>query len=181
MTAVGYVASRLFLGLAALSSAAWAFLLLVNPDNSVLLNNMANRVMSGDGFRQQPLFESTSLLTAAEERAVCDPLELRGAAIIRIRLFEDAMSASDTRLADERLKLLRSSVDQALSCVPTEGFLWFIRYWSAINAGSPAADHFDELRMSYVLSPYEGWIALRRTVCSRHLRGVTRRSPGNGA
>jgi hypothetical protein len=162
MTALGHVMLRLFLGLAALSSMAWALFLLVNSNNAVELNNIANRIMSGDGFRQKPLSESERLLATAEERAICNPLELRGAAIIRLRLFEDAMSASDTRLADERLKSLRSSVDQGLTCVPTEGFLWFIRYWSALNAGSPAADHFEELRMSYVLSPYEGWVALRR-------------------
>jgi hypothetical protein len=54
-------------------------------------------------------------------------------------------------------------VDLALGCVPTEGFLWFIRYWSAINAGSPASEHFEELRMSYLLAPFEGWIAFRRS------------------
>jgi hypothetical protein len=158
----GFV-SKLFLSLAVLSSAGWAFFLLLNSDHAVELNNIANRIMSGDGFREKQLSQSIPLLETAEERAICNPLELRGAAIIRLRLFDDAMSASDTRLADQRLKLLRSSVDQALGCVPTEGFLWFIRYWSAVNAGSPATDHFEELRISYVLSPYEGWIALRRS------------------
>jgi hypothetical protein len=163
MTALSHVISRLFLGLVALPSMAWALFILVNSNNAVELNNIANRIMSGDGFRQKPLTESERFLATAEERAICNPLELRGAAIIRLRLFEDAMSASDTRLADQRLKLLRSLVDQALGCVPTEGFLWFIRYWSAVNAGSSAADHFEELRMSYVLAPFEGWIALRRS------------------
>jgi hypothetical protein len=119
--------------------------------------------MEGDGFQQKPLPASEKQLATSEGRAVCNPVEIRGVAIIRLRQYEDAVSASDTGSADQRLKSLRLSVDRALGCVPTEGFLWFIRYWSAINNGSPASDHFEELRMSYVLAPFEGWIALRRS------------------
>jgi hypothetical protein len=151
------------LGLTALSSASWAAIVLSNPDNAVLLDNVANRIMSGDGFQQNPIPGSDQLLATAEKRAFCDPLEIRGAAILRLRLFEDAVNDSDTALADKRLTSLRSSVDLALGCVPTEGFLWFIRYWSAIHAGSPAGDHIEELRMSYVLAPLEGWISLLRS------------------
>lgn len=162
MTPLKYIIARLFLGVLAFSSASWAVIFLANSDHSVKLNDVANHIMSGDGFQQQPLPTSDQFLATAESRVVCNPLEMRGAAIIRLRLFEDAMNASDTRLADQRLKSLRTSVDLALGCVPTEGFLWFVRYWAAVNAGGPAADHFEELRMSYLLSPFEGWIALRR-------------------
>src|ERR1700733_10942791 len=155
--------ARLFLGLATVSSAGWAIFFLSHPDYSIQLDTTANRIMSGNGFQQKPLSGSDQFLAAAETRELCNPVEMRGAAIIRLRLVEDAINASDTQLADQRLKSLRSSVDLALGCVPTEGFLWFIRYWSAINAGSPAGEHFEELRMSYLLAPFEGWIAFRRS------------------
>jgi hypothetical protein len=64
-------------------------------------------------------------------------------------LFEVATDASDTRLADRRLKSLRSSVNGALGFAPTDGFLWFIAYWSAINQGDAVSDHLEELRRSY--------------------------------
>ena len=163
MTTARNVIARLFLGLAALSSAAWAVAVLSHPDASVQLDDIANRIMSGDAFQRNPIPASDQLLAAAEGRAFCNPLEMRGAAIIRLRLVEDAINASETQLSDQRLKSLQSSVDRALGCVPTEGFLWFIRYWSALHAGAAASDHFDELRMSYRLAPYEGWIALRRS------------------
>jgi len=155
--------ARLFLVLAALASAGWAVFFLSKSDNSIQLDNLANRIMSGDGFRQNPLLGSDQLLAAAENRALCNPLEMRGAAIVRLRLVEDAINASDTHLADQRLASLRASVDRALGCVPTEGFLWFIRYWSATHAGDSASDHFQELRMSYIMAPFEGWVALRRS------------------
>ena len=72
-----------------------------------------------------------------------------------------AVDSLDARLANGRLSSLRSSVRKALSCVPTDGLLWFIEYWSAINQGGQVSEHLDELRMSYRLAPYEGWIALR--------------------
>jgi len=163
MAALRSVIARLFLLLAALSAAGWAAVVLAHPDASVQLDDIANRIMSGDAFQRNAFPASNQLLAAAENRAFCSPLEMRGAAIIRLRLYEDAVNTSDTRLADQRLIALRSSVDRALGCVPTEGFLWFIRYWSALHAGDTASEHFDELRMSYRLAPYEGWIALRRS------------------
>lgn len=155
--------ARLAVGLAALLPAAWAITILSSPRHSIELNDIANRIMSGDAFRLAPLSGFEKLLTAADDRAVCSPLEMRGAAIIRLRQFEDAVNASDTHLADQSLASLRSSIDRALGCVPTEGFLWFVRYWSAVHAGAAASDHIEELRMSYLLAPYEAWIALRRS------------------
>lgn len=163
MTSLGHILARLSLGLMSSLPALWAVYFLSNADDAVRLDNIANRIMSGDGFQQRPLTDSAPLLASAESRALCNPREMRGAAIIRLRLFEEAINASDTQLADQRLNSLRTSVDLALGCVPTEGFLWFARYWAALHAGGVAADHFEELRMSYLLSPFEGWIALRRS------------------
>lgn len=163
MTPLRNVVGRLFLGLASLSCAGWSATVLSSPDRSIQLEDIASRIMSGDGFQQQPIQASADFLTEAERSPFPNPREMRSAAIIRLRLFEDAVNASDTRLADQRLKSLRSSVDLALACVPTDGFLWFIRYWSAIHAGGSASDHFEELRLSYVLAPFEGGFALRRS------------------
>jgi hypothetical protein len=163
MPALQNLIARLFLSAAALAATGWAVAILSHPDTSTQLDDFANRIMSGDAFQRNPIPGSEQLLATAEGRAFCNPLEMRGAAIMRLRLYEDAINASDTHLADQRLTTLRSSTDRALGCVPTEGFLWFIRYWSALHAGDPASEHFAELKMSYLLAPYEGWIALRRS------------------
>jgi hypothetical protein len=131
-------------------------------EEGIWLDKIADRIMAGDSFQRDPIPASNNIIGTAEHRGSCNPLAARAAAIIRLRLFEDAVASSDTHLIDERLIALRSSVDLALSCVPAEGFLWFIRYWSAIQSGSHATDHFDELRMSYKLAPREGWSVLRR-------------------
>jgi hypothetical protein len=112
MATFSRIPARAFLGLISLLSAGWGLFFLFNADHSVQLDNIANRIMSGDGFQQSPLLDSVPLLSSAESRAICNPREIRGTAIIRLRLFEDAINASDTRLADQRLKSLRSSVDR---------------------------------------------------------------------
>ena len=150
---------RSILVLIALCSAGWAALFFLNSTQEAQLSNLATAVLSGISFKRNPIAEA--VLTAAENRAVCNPREIRAAAIIRLRLYEMAVDSLDARLANERLSSLRSSVGKALRCVPTDGLLWFILYWSAINQGGAVADHLDELRMSYKLAPYEGWIALR--------------------
>ncbi len=150
---------RSILVLITLFSAGWAVLFFFSPTQDVQLDNIASAVLSGTVFGRNPIAETA--LAAAENRATCNPREIRAAAIIRLRLYEMAVNSLDARLANERLSSLRSSVRKALSCVPTDGLLWFIEYWSAINQGGQVSEHLDELRMSYRLAPYEGWIALR--------------------
>ncbi|MBR1171011.1 hypothetical protein [Bradyrhizobium liaoningense] len=150
---------RSILLLMAFVSAGWSLLFLFNSTQDVQLSNIANAVLSGTSFRRNPIAETA--LAAAENRAVCNPREIRAAAIIRLRLYDMAVDSLDARLANEQLNSLRSSVRKALSCVPSDGLLWFIAYWSAINQGGLVSEHLDELRMSYQLAPYEGWIALR--------------------
>lgn len=150
---------RSILILVALFSAGWAALFFLSPTQEAQLSNMANAVLSGTSFKRNQIAEAA--LTAAENRASCSPGEARAAAVIRLRLYEIAVASLDSRLANERLSSLRSSVRNALKCVPTDGLLWFIAYWSAVNQGGEVTDHLEELRMSYRLAPYEGWIALR--------------------
>jgi hypothetical protein len=104
MTTFSRILAPAFLGLILLLSAGWALFFLFNVDHSVQLDNIANRIMSGDGFQQSPLLDSVPLISSAEIRALCNPRAMRGMAIIRLRLFEDAINAWDTRLADQRLK-----------------------------------------------------------------------------
>ncbi len=163
MNRLANVLVRSVLITATLGSASWAVVYFANSDQSIQLDDIANRIMSGDAFRQRPLAALAPVLAAAEDRTLCNPREVRAVAIIRLRQYEEAVSAANTQLADEQLRVLRVATDQALRCVPTEGFLWFIRYWSSLIRGGSAAEHFHELRMSYTRSPFEGWVAVRRS------------------
>lgn len=147
----------------ALGTSSWSIAYFIAGDQSARLNDIANRIMAGDSYRENVLTSLEPILEIANKRPLCSAYESRAVAIIRLRQYDEATSAADLGLIDQRLNSLREATDRALSCVPTDGFLWFIKYWTALKRGGSAADHFQELRMSYALSPFEGWVALRRS------------------
>ncbi|WP_456840305.1 hypothetical protein [Bradyrhizobium sp. USDA 4486] len=144
------------------AAALWAALTLLRPDDSVRMNAIATRIIAGEPFAA-PTLESLEL-DAVDRRHPCHALEMRSVVIVRLRLYENAVEASDAAAADARLKQLRNSIDLALSCVPTESFLWFMRYWTATVAADGSPRLLENLKRSYALGPFEGWIAARRNV-----------------
>lgn len=137
---------------------------LIHPDHETRLNGFAARILASDRFdRLEALLPE---LEAAELRVPCNPIELRSDVIIRTRLYEEAVAAADPKRADQQLKGVSEALDKAIECAPTEGFLWFIRYWVRINLGAPAGPELGNLAMSYRRAPFEGWIAVRRNVYS---------------
>lgn len=154
---------RFALVAAALGTTSWSIAYFARGDQSARLNDIANRIMAGDSYRDSALASLEPVLESANKRLLCSAYEARAVAIIRLRQYDQAISAADLGLVDKRLGSLRKATDQALSCVPTDGFLWFIRYWTELRRGGPASEHFAELRLSYQLSPFEGWVALRRS------------------
>ena len=159
-------AAKVFLYLVVAGSVAvsfsWTAFALFEVDSSSRLNSIANRIMSGDAYTGS--MPSDAELAAAEAHSPCNALAVRSAAIIRLRAYEDAVSQAGVKGADVQMAALRRSADRALACVPTESFLWFVRYWIGLTDGKSAAEQLDSLKMSYRLGPNEGWIALRRNV-----------------
>jgi len=74
---------RSILVLIALVSAGWAVMFFLGPAQDVQLDNIANAVLSGTVFERNSIAETA--LAAAENRATCNPREIRAAAIIRLQ------------------------------------------------------------------------------------------------
>lgn len=137
---------------------------LIHLDHETRLNGFASRILAADRFdRLETLLPE---LKAAEVRLPCNPIELRSDVVIRTRLHEEAVAAADPKRADQQLNGVREALDNAMACAPTEGFLWFMRYWVRINQGAQVEPELANLAMSYRLAPLEGWIAVRRNVYS---------------
>lgn len=84
------------------------------------------------------------------------------AAIIRLRKTENAIRTRDAGQIDRSVESLRRSVDAALQNAPSDAFLWLARFWLNNYASGLRPDHLRDLRMSYDVGPYEGWIAAKR-------------------
>lgn len=152
--------TKLLVSCVCLMAGGWGLFFLLHPDQETRLNGFATRILASDRF--DGLESLVPSLEASEARSPCDAIELRSDVVIRTRLHEEAVAAADPKRADRYLKGLREAVDRAIACAPTEGFLWFIRYWVRINQGAEVGPQLENLAMSYRQAPVEGWIAVRR-------------------
>jgi hypothetical protein len=57
---------------------------------------------------------------------------------------------------------LRTTAVKALTCEPTDSFLWLALYWAEISREGYSARSLSYLEMSYRFGRFEGWVGLRR-------------------
>jgi hypothetical protein len=122
--------------------------------------SIATRVLAGDPFKTEVMDGQISAIRRIESAAFCRPVALRSAAVIQLRIVE--VSAPQSGQSEARLYSLLRMIRSALSCAPADSFLWLALYSVENTANHFSADDLKYLRMSYELSPNEGWIALRR-------------------
>jgi hypothetical protein len=123
---------------------------------------IAGRIIAGDPFKVEVLGRQLPIINSIETSAYCRPAALRSAAIIQLRMVEAATSANNGKHVDEQLKSLGNMIRSSLSCAPADPFLWLVLYWVESTENGSKADYLKYLRMSYLLGPSEGWIALKR-------------------
>jgi hypothetical protein len=126
------------------------------------LERIADRILDRDLFQPGALLPLLPGVEAAEQMAYCRPRALRSAAFVRLRLAEDAITAGRRQNIDDQLSSLQDSVRRSLACLPADAFLWTVLAWVEGAREGFRSDQLQYLRMSYLLGPNEGWIAVRR-------------------
>jgi hypothetical protein len=127
------------------------------------VERIAARVVEGDPFAPEALAQRLPAIAAIEHSDHCRAPATHAAAVIRLRMAEDVFAAADAGRIDGALNSLRDSVRLSLACSPSDPFLWLILYWVENAIDGFRQDHLAYLRMSYLLGPNEGWIALKRS------------------
>ncbi|HTV28338.1 MAG TPA: hypothetical protein VMF32_11200 [Xanthobacteraceae bacterium] len=110
-------------------------------------------------------FSFDALLPAVhqiEQSIYCRPEALRSAAVIRLRLAEDAMASGQRDAIDARFSALEGSILRTLDCSPSDSFFWMVLAWLDDAREGPRREQLTYLRVSYRLGPHEGWVAARR-------------------
>lgn len=87
---------------------------------------------------------------------------LRTAALVRLRLAEDAMARKSTEEANNDVTMAENSVKAALAISPGDSFLWLMLYSTETNRNGFASQYIRYLDRSYAAGPREGWISIRR-------------------
>jgi hypothetical protein len=126
-------------------------------------------IQTTSGFILQGHRYSTSALDSIVAQydpgisSFCRAPTLRGIALVRFSLVENALVDGDRARIDQRLTDLNHSVVNLFACDPTGSFFWLAYYWGNLSTDGYRPEYLKFLRMSYQQGPTEGWIATKRS------------------
>ena len=161
MGSTGNMATRMILAVAGVAAMGWAIAVLPKFSSEIAIVNVARAVANGEVFKPDVLV-AIDVQTENHVGWMVRPSVLSGAAVIRLRQTEDAIRGGDTKHIDRKLESLTKVIDASLLNAPSDPFLWLARFWlkNFVNGFRPY--HLQNLRMSYDIGRYEGWIAVKR-------------------
>jgi hypothetical protein len=160
--ALGVVLVRLCLLCLGGSAIVWGLTVFPILWQQSFLQRIAADIKARTPFADDALRNVTARLDDAEQAVHCRPSALQAGAIIRIRLLEDAISAGSRGQINDGMDKLQRSLEESLSCAPSDPFLWMVLYWLNVTQNGFEPKYIAQLRLSYRSGPYEGWIALKR-------------------
>jgi hypothetical protein len=153
---------RVFTILLGLSGVVWGATNFATLWRQLGIERIAAKILDRETFKPNALVPFIPALEEIEQSHYCRPQSVRSAAIIRLRLAEEALAAGERATVDERLSTLDSSIRKALACEPADPFLWMVLAWLGNTREGFKQEQLAYLRLSYRLGPNEGWIAARR-------------------
>ena len=153
---------RVFTILLGLSGVVWGATNFATLWRQLGIERIAAKILDRETFKPNALVPFIPALEEIEQSHYCRPQSVRSAAIIRLRLAEEALAAGERATVDERLSTLDSSIRKALACEPADPFLWMVLAWLGNAREGFKQEQLAYLRLSYRLGPNEGWIAARR-------------------
>jgi hypothetical protein len=153
--------ARILTAICGLSSVAWAASTIPSYRAESAFTSSARHILSMDKYSPGQLNELKQSVDAAPI-GLLRASALTDIAIIRLRLAEVGVASGKAELAAAGLNDLDPAVSAALAANPSSSFLWLTQYWSQSERTGDAKPAIKYLRMSYLLGPNEGWIALRR-------------------
>jgi hypothetical protein len=162
---VGYcvVAARIFIAIFGGAAIAWGLATIPSFWRQASIEYVAHHIISGEPYKIEVLLQQMPAVEAAENSTSCRPIALWSAAIIRLRMVEQAGSNEEGKPIDAAgMKKLDNSIRRSLSCSAAEPFLWLILYWVESTQNRFKYEYSEYLRMSYQLGPNEGWVAIKR-------------------
>jgi len=144
-----------------LCSIAWAIWTVPVFQREAVFASPSQHILSGEQYGTRQLDEFRQQADSFGD-AVMRPAALVNVVAIRLRLMEKVLAHPDGQASASSVDSLEAALGAALAVDPSAPFLWLAKYWvQAVRLGYTASD-FKLLRMSYLLGPNEGWIAVNR-------------------
>lgn len=122
---------------------------------------MYRQILAGESF-------SIALLARTSQQAddfgqnLCDRDASLSLALIELELAESSLAGGRSEGADVHLRSAAAKARGQIACSPTNGFAWFVAFWSEFLAGNLDESKWSYIDASYRYAPHEAWVALIR-------------------
>jgi hypothetical protein len=162
LKAVSCLLARAFICLLGLGAVAWGGWVLPLFWHQASLNQIASESLQGHVFKTQVLLDEARRVEAFEPTALCDPIKLHSAVVVRLAISDSAIAAANQASVESAHAAFYDLARRALACAPTDSFVWLTLFWLDATKNGLTPENANYLRLSYAVGPNEGWIALWR-------------------
>ena len=155
------ILARLFMTAFAAAAIGWTITVMPKLWSEAIVVQAASRISAGESYKPDVM---KSLIASLDHNqgSVLRSSTLSKAAIIRLRIAEDAIAARDQQFIDGSLNALAQAVNDALTNAPSDPFQWLVLFWLDNARNGFKLEQLRYLQMSYALGPYEAWITIKR-------------------
>ena len=158
---LGSVVARVQLFVIATAAMIWTLAVFPKFWSEAPIIEAATHIINGEVYKPQAM-ETLVAVLDSDRNVTLRPSDLSKAAIIRLRLAEDAIPGSNKQIADRRIDLAIESVNEALANTPSESFQWLALFRLENALSGFKTQNLRYLQMSYALDPRAAWIAVKR-------------------
>lgn len=155
-------AARILVGSFAILAIAWVFLVAPVFWRQSPVENIARHIIAEDSFKTESLTSIKSTYPDLESLQGGRASVLSAAAVINLRLLEQAIARSDLKNLDSLMLETDGMIRQSLASAPADPFLWAVLFWLENTRNGFNPGRLGYLKMSYLIGPNEGWIGVKR-------------------
>jgi hypothetical protein len=127
-----------------------------------VVNKVGAGIAAGEPFKPAALLALRPKLDYLERSTSSPPESLHNAALIELRLAELELDAGGKIGGSLQFARAQNTIESALRLVPSDAFMWFALFWLTKTRDGMSDAAIPYLRMSYLVGPHEGWVAVRR-------------------
>lgn len=143
-----------------LAGVAWSAITLPTFWRQLPLEQFANRIVRGETFPLDQLEEKLELYRGTGHLIPCGAAAAHDTSIVDLAIARGRVDASSAIDAD--LERSRRSLLNALSCLPSDSYLWFSLFQVESLRTGLRQEYIHYLDMSYQVGPNDGWLAIPR-------------------
>jgi hypothetical protein len=157
-----FVATRIAIGGFGCLAVAWAIFSFPIFWHQTAIEKIKRQIIVGDSFKTAALGLIRPAFVEFGNDKWSRPSVLSVAAVIDLRLLEQAVADSDQKNVDSLMSETNGLIRKSLANTPADAFLWAVLFWLEDTQYGFERERLKYLQMSYLLGPNEGWIAVRR-------------------